>query len=150
MTALLRVKREFPAFYDKIDFDGPVMPRMETKCWLWTGCLNPSGYGTFSFGRRLHRAHRFIFIKVVRAVSQEYEVHHRCRNKACVNWNHLEAKKHPEHAKTHRRTHCRRGHALTLANTYMNVERGGKTRRRCRLCERQRWQDITKQRKEKQ
>lgn len=33
-------------FWEKVDKNGPIMPGMDTPCWVWTAFTNDQGYGT--------------------------------------------------------------------------------------------------------
>lgn len=39
-------------------FWSKVEKRGADECWIWTGPLNPKGYGTFHYDGRRHPAHR--------------------------------------------------------------------------------------------
>jgi hypothetical protein len=81
-----------------------------------------------------------------------------CRVRNCVNPAHLEAVTFHENigrglspqVLNSRKTHCKRGHEFTLANTYVSFYRG-RPRRRCRACHAERmnvryWSDPEKYR----
>ena len=61
-----------------------------TGCLNWIGAKNDSGYGLF-YHERLIRAHRWAYEQVYGPIPKELELDHLCRNRACVNWQHLES-----------------------------------------------------------
>lgn len=63
-----------------------------TKCVLWTASNGTkNGYGRFNDGsRRFWVVHRFAWALVHGPVPDGMVVAHRCRNKLCVNHQHLE------------------------------------------------------------
>lgn len=65
-------------------------------CWLWTGCCWPSGYGRITRNGRRHVAHRYIYEMLVAKVPDGLELDHLCRNRGCVNPEHLEPVTHQE------------------------------------------------------
>lgn len=71
-----------------------------TPCWLWTGVVNSfNGYGYYSSGSRgvsLHRAHKAVYEARIGPVPDGLELDHLCRNKTCVNPEHLEPVTHTE------------------------------------------------------
>lgn len=106
-------------------------------CWLWTGATNQDGYGEsrYLFDRR---AHRIIYTILIRKIKPKHELHHICKNRLCVNPEHLEEttrSNHPDNLAciNKNKTHCPKGHEYTSNNTF---KRRGT--RECRTCIRDR------------
>jgi hypothetical protein len=122
------VRERFDALIDK---SGP------TSCWLWTGYVNPGGYGMVSGLNRTTYAHRLAYERWRGPLVSGMVVDHVCRIRHCTNPAHLEAVTNRENilrgvgatAVNARKTHCKRGHEFTPENTH--VYQG---MRRCRAC----------------
>jgi hypothetical protein len=70
------------------------VPEPNTGCWLWLGSYIRSGYGNKAIRRNgrgtVTTAHRWVYESLVGPVSADLELDHKCRNRACVNPQHLE------------------------------------------------------------
>lgn len=110
---------------DKIEVAG-------SGCWLWLGRLTDQGYAQLRDGKSVRAAHRVIYELLVGPIPDGHELHHPATcPRHCVNvLDHLEPIGVQDHKRLHRPTHCRNGHELTAANSY--VPRDGN--RRCRTC----------------
>lgn len=123
-------------FWSKVDKSG--------ECWIWTAAIR-NGYGAFSItsGHSVI-AHRFSWEASGKTIPEGLVLDHLCRNRACVNPDHLEPVSHWENirrgisfsAKNARKTHCKNGHEFTVENTIPTKNRFG-TGRRCRVCNRE-------------
>lgn len=71
----------------------------ETPCWVWTGNFQTHGYGTITVDGKGRVAHRFRWEKVNGPVPDGLELDHLCRNRACVNLDHLEPVTHAENVR---------------------------------------------------
>lgn len=62
----------------------------ENGCWLWTGCLDDSGYAAMSIRRKTVRVHVFTYTKKYGPIPAGKEIDHLCRIRRCINPDHLE------------------------------------------------------------
>lgn len=119
-------------FWSKVDASG--------DCWEWTGCVLQNGYGQFSDEGRRVFAHRFVWELLVGPIPEGLTIDHLCRNKICVNPDHLEPtsmrvnvlRGEGPTARNARKTICKRGHALRGSNLYVPAS----GTRQCRACRR--------------
>lgn len=119
-------------FWDKVE--------KTESCWNWTAYKDRDGYGHFKTDKISHYAHRFSYELFKNKIPQDKELDHLCRNRKCVNPNHLEVVTHKENmlrgesiqTKNAQKTHCVNGHEFNEENTYVWKNNN----RRCRVCNR--------------
>lgn len=125
-------------------FADKIGPTDENGCYPWTAHLN-DGYGTFSYRKKLYKAHRWIYEQCEGSIPDGMQIDHLCRNRACVNPDHLEVVTQRENilrgeglaAEAANRDHCIKGHPYTPENTYLRRNPDGSVKQRhCRICKR--------------
>jgi len=109
-----------------------------TGCWIWTAGKLASGYGSFRTNNKAVVAHRYSYEQLVGPVAPGLQIDHICRNRTCVNPDHLE----PVSQRTNllrgisppavnaRKSRCPKGHEFTSENTY----RYPNGHRKCKQC----------------
>lgn len=116
-----------------------------TGCWLWTDALNTNGYGVVwdPAKQKQSKAHRVAYEELVGAIPDELPIDHLCRNRACINPEHLQPVTLGENvrrgvsppAQRARQTHCKNGHELSGYNLRVDPKTGY---RQCSICVRER------------
>lgn len=123
-----------PRFWSKVHV-------AESGCWEWTAWIKPAGYGYYNTNGSTNLAHRFAYATLVAAIPAHLMCDHLCRNRRCVNPNHIEPVTNRENAlrgetinaRNAAATHCPAGHPYDEANTYRHPYGD----RRCRACGRE-------------
>jgi len=62
----------------------------KTGCWVWQRCINSRGYGMGNVKRKTVLAHRMVFAQLKGVLPDGVPLDHLCRNRKCVNPDHLE------------------------------------------------------------
>ena len=83
-TAMPMPESAWGRFWAKVDVSG--------DCWEWTAACFGNGYGQFRvWPNENHRgAHCVVWEMLVGPIPEGFEIDHRCKNRACVNPDHLE------------------------------------------------------------
>lgn len=146
---------EVDRFMSKIVWNGD-----GDECWTWEGSRDRGGYGRFHRGSRADGsnrtaiAHRAAYEMFVGVIPSGLALDHLCRNRACVNPDHLEPVPHAENVKRGNgpsiagarqavKTHCPQGHPYSGENLYTNA-RGERFCRECRRAAVRRWREKAK------
>lgn len=142
-------KTALERFWEKVNRAGPTsLDRPDLgACWIWTAFTH-DGYGRFWFEGRNWPAHRWLYESMHGPIADGYEPDHLCRNRACINPQHIEVVTQAENVRRGgvqrrghaygnalvqtQKTHCPKNHAYDEANTRMY--RG---KRNCRACARE-------------
>lgn len=64
--------------------------RKTSLCWQWVGYTTEAGYGVVSIADKTYRAHRVVYESARGRVPAGMQLDHLCRNRDCVNPEHLE------------------------------------------------------------
>ena len=111
------------------------------------GCLEWTGAKSGGYGRIDRRyVHRIAWEWERGPIPPGLQIDHLCRNRACVNWHHMEPVTQAENkrrgeggqktgAMQRAKTHCPKGHRYDESNTYLWVGRLYE-KRQCRECKR--------------
>lgn len=104
-------------------------------CWNWLGALQ-LGYGRVVIEQRPTKsvmAHRYAYEMLRHPIGDGLTIDHMCRNKRCVNPDHMEVVTRSENTKRANPMidYCKRGHAMEGDNVYFPPSGGS---RQCRAC----------------
>lgn len=127
----------------EIRFEKFIAYEPNTGCWLWLGARSGGNNGKNEYGIfDSEYAHRFSYKLYKGNIPEKFQIDHLCKNKLCVNPDHLEAVTHKVNtlragsvsAINSRKTHCHKGHIFDEKNTWLEYKNGKKIARHCRKC----------------
>ena len=109
----------------------------KSGCWLWLGYLE-DGYARARHNGKKTLLHRVSYELVNGQIADNLEVDHLCRNRSCLNPDHLEAVTHKENvlrgvsfsAENSKKKFCVNGHPLSGNNLVVYSDGA----RRCKTC----------------
>lgn len=92
-------------FHKAKPFESYWIPEPNSGCWLWLGPTYTGGYGYYSESRgtkpRNVSAHVAAYRRYRVSVPFDHDLHHVCRNKLCVNPDHMALLPRVEHKRQH-------------------------------------------------
>jgi hypothetical protein len=129
----------------KVDLLSKFIIDPETGCWRWKYKPNKGGYGRLRVcSKRTNTsfaAHRLAYLKWVGPIADGLVVDHKCRNRSCINPEHLEVVTHKENIRRSNLTRQRARHEgwkthndsrLRMSGTGHRKEGEGAKRTHCR------------------
>lgn len=102
------------------------------ECWEWQGSKD-RGYGLIRVQGRTRKAHREAYRIHRGDIPEGKDLDHLCRNKSCINPDHLEPVSHQENVRRERaaRPTCPKGHPRSPENLMVKAVDGSS---QCRVC----------------
>lgn len=124
-------------------FESKFAVEPNTGCWLWLGTVNANGYGVINLTVGERKAHRVSYEHYVGPIPAGLQLDHLCRQRCCVNPDHLEPVTNAENVRRgecgragRQKTHCDHGHPFSEHGGYKQWRHGHRFRY-CRKCSRE-------------
>lgn len=73
-------------------------------CWIWRRGLIGDGYASSTVDGKHVLVHRIMYELTYGAIPEGYVIHHKCKQRSCVNPVHLEAMSNNKHSRLQRGT----------------------------------------------
>lgn len=117
--------------------ESKIIPEPNSGCWLWLHKPNKKGYVKAWWSNKHQSAHVVVYKLSKGKIRKGLQIDHTCKNKSCVNPDHLEAvtprintlRSDSVTANNARKTHCVHGHELSGEALYQYGNH-----RTCRMC----------------
>lgn len=123
----------------------------KSGCWEWAGYVGKHGYGQVTIKGKSFKAHRLSYLLHKGELTSGLEIDHLCRNRKCINPQHLEEVTKKENqrrglsvsGKNFRKKECANGHLFSEMNTYIRPDGG----RSCKICRRRAYNKMYSKRR---
>jgi hypothetical protein len=133
MAYRLISENRFARFMSLVEVDA------ETNCWNWVGCKTKGGYGASALNGIKMVAHRAMWRLLRGELPDGLDLDHLCRNRSCINPDHLEPVTRSENLKRGFEARgCKNGHSYNDRDFDLVKRSDGSVERRCKICHRER------------